>query len=462
MSSRIASVWIPEVPEEADRELTAALLTVSPRVGRAAPDLWRAGAGGWSRRGGEEALAEALREATAAAGAPGSRVGVADVPVASDAAARAAGEDSPVRVVPEGGSRPFLASLPPDLLPVSDEMLRTLRSLGIRRIEQVAARSRWEWAARFGPEGLRLHRWARGRDDRGFRPVRSEDLPGASVEVEEGVEELEPLLFLLRRLLDRTSRDLRSRGKCAARLRLRLLLEEGEEETAEISPARPTRRPELLMDLCRAALERRFREGDGKGGAPAAEEGPAPRRVRGVALEVERTAGARARQGHLFARRWRDPMQAAATLSRLRARLGREGVVAPDPDRDHRPEARSRWTPVEGESPGDVPSGLRRGSWRPEAPPPVLRLLPEPRRVEVRTGGEGRSGGGPPAEVWDDGGRHGVLAAEGPERLSGDWWEDPYRREYYRVCTDEGELLWIFREYRRDGRFRWWLHGWWD
>ncbi len=88
--------------------------------------------------------------------------------------------------------------------------------------------------------------------------------------------------------------------------------------------------------------------------------------------------------------------------------------------------------------------------------PSTLRLLPEPDRVRVRVE-QGR-----PARLWDECGDHELVAAEGPERLSGDWWKDPYRREYFRVCTSSGELLWLFREYHRSGELRWWLHGWWD
>ena len=89
-------------------------------------------------------------------------------------------------------------------------------------------------------------------------------------------------------------------------------------------------------------------------------------------------------------------------------------------------------------------------------PPGILRLLPEPVAVRVRFEG------GRPMEVEGPEGRHLLVAAEGPERLSGDWWKDPYHREYFRVCTVEGELLWLFREYRPSGELRWWLHGWWD
>jgi len=88
--------------------------------------------------------------------------------------------------------------------------------------------------------------------------------------------------------------------------------------------------------------------------------------------------------------------------------------------------------------------------------PGVLRLLPEPAPVEVKTEN------GRPVELRDAGKTRIVAAAEGPERLSGDWWKDPYRREYFRVCTVDGELLWLYREIRRTGDLRWWLHGWWD
>jgi protein ImuB len=58
-----------------------------------------------------------------------------------------------------------------------------------------------------------------------------------------------------------------------------------------------------------------------------------------------------------------------------------------------------------------------------------------------------------------DGGWRAVEQLKGPERLSGEWWEDHYRREYYRVSTIAGDLLWVFYDPRRRG---WFWHGWWD
>lgn len=179
---RIAAVLAPGLRAEGDlsrtRDLAAALLDASPRVAAAGPGLCRVDAGGWGRRGGEEALAGALREAARREGIEGVGVGVADTPVAADAAALVAaraggegagdvaGEDTRgpgvrapegARIVPSGREREFLAPLPLAALPLSADLRETLRALGLRRVGELAARGRGEVEARFGPDGVRAH-----------------------------------------------------------------------------------------------------------------------------------------------------------------------------------------------------------------------------------------------------------------------------------------------------------------
>ncbi len=437
------------------------------------PESGRVDARGWERLGGEPALGRVLIEALEEAGMRGIGVGIGDVAVVADAAARLAAP-GPI-IVPSGGGREFLAPLPLGILPISEELCEEFRALGWVRIGQLAERERSELEARFGPAGLEAHRWACGEDERAFRPLPPPERPEVSLELEGAVTALEPLLFALRHLLARLCAGLTG-GSCVSELRLRLELDGGGRREATVVPARPTRREPLLFDLCRAALERS--EEGGRLAAP----------VVGLALELRETAPAEARQGDLFRRDWRvgggwdDPLGAAIALARLQARLGENVVVTPGVRADHRPESRSAWISVtpevlgarNGASGARVgPSGARVGpsgahAGMPEAAtaalpeaataglPAVLRLLPEPEPVRVRSEADR------PIELWDDRGRHEVVAAEGPERLSGDWWKDPYRREYFRVCTSGGELLWLFREYRRSGELRWWLHGWWD
>jgi hypothetical protein len=54
-----------------------------------------------------------------------------------------------------------------------------------------------------------------------------------------------------------------------------------------------------------------------------------------------------------------------------------------------------------------------------------------------------------------------VRRAEGPERLSGDWWRDGYRRDYWR-CEGEGgdgDFV-LYRDRAAPGA--WYLQGWYD
>jgi protein ImuB len=433
------------------------------------PELGRVDARGWERLGGEKALGRVLLEALREAGMRGIGIGIGDVAVVADAAARLA-DPGPIIVPPEK-SREFLASLPLGYLPISEELQEAFRALGWNKIGQLAERDASELEARFGPAGLEAHLWARGEDERAFHALPPPECREVSLELENPATALEPLLFALRHLLARMCADLTG-GLCASELRLRLTLDEGRSQEATVLPARPTRRESLLFDLCRAALERS--EGGGVLTAPVA----------GLALELRETAPAEARQGDLFRRGWRvgggwdDPLGAAIALARLQARLGGEVVVTPAVRADHRPESRSVWMPVTPKAlaSSSTPDGSTKRASGELAPfsngssfslesraspgatrvSSALRLLPEPIAVRVRTEGD------QPVELQDDGGCHDLVAAEGPERLSGDWWKDPYRREYFRVCTSAGELLWLFREYRPSGELRWWLHGWWD
>ena len=82
----------------------------------------------------------------------------------------------------------------------------------------------------------------------------------------------------------------------------------------------------------------------------------------------------------------------------------------------------------------------------------VLRLLEAPDEVEIE------APHGVPAAIWWHGRRVCITDADGPERLSGDWWRaDVFARDYWR-CTaaDEGELL-LYAE-----SARWFVQGWYD
>jgi protein ImuB len=441
--------WAPALYDELQTELAAALLAASPRVNQAGLGAFWLDAGGWDRRGGEEAFIEAARSAALAVGYPEARVGVAD----TAAAARAATwlRESGVCRVPCGEDARFLSTLSLHLLPISEGLSDLLEALGLETVGALAALAPGEVEARLGAEGVRAHRWARGLDDGkegpfGGRPpsdwVTEVEFPGP-------VERLEPLLFLLKSCLDHLSDALAVEGLCLRGLDLTIDTEDGPVRR-KLRPARPTRRVPMLLSLCRSAL-------DGL---------QIPGRALGLRVEAEEVVPALAEQIDLFEAARPDPDALATALSRLQGRWGLEAVVRPEAVDSHRPEKTGRWEPVDLMSeirrggPGGNGNGrVGKGGPTPAAvdvlgtPSLVLRLWPRPQPLEVRIEA------GQIGAVAVDGSWRAVRTLQGPERLSGDWWEDHYQREYYRVSTAAGDLLWVFYDPRRRG---WFWHGWWD
>jgi protein ImuB len=87
----------------------------------------------------------------------------------------------------------------------------------------------------------------------------------------------------------------------------------------------------------------------------------------------------------------------------------------------------------------------------------ALRLLEAPEPVEVECVG------GAPSVVWWRGRRMPVSRAVGPERLSGDWWQDVYRRDYWRCEAGESEfVVYVDRGRGAADGAPWYLHGWYD
>jgi protein ImuB len=137
-------------------------------------------------------------------------------------------------------------------------------------------------------------------------------------------------------------------------------------------------------------------------------------------------------------------------VDRLGARLGPKRVYRLEPVQSAVPERSFRRVPPLAPPSGETwPSHLPRPSRLLNPPEPVeaTALLPDH----------------PPAFfVWRRI-RHRVARADGPERITGEWWkadrERALFRDYYRVENDKGARFWIFRDGLAEEGGRWWLHG---
>jgi protein ImuB len=83
---------------------------------------------------------------------------------------------------------------------------------------------------------------------------------------------------------------------------------------------------------------------------------------------------------------------------------------------------------------------------------PAIRLLESPESVFVVC-----DDGVPCAMTWR-GRRLTIERAVGPERLSGDWWDNGYRRDYWRCESAFGDFV-LYLDRMDD---QWWVQGWFD
>jgi protein ImuB len=166
----------------------------------------------------------------------------ANVAVASnpDAALLAARGFPGVTLISEGREAERLGELPVDVLLESfacdaeqaARWLETFDRWGVRKLRALAALPEVPLSERLGQQGSRLQKLARGAS---WRDLRQLDPPLAfveSVELENPIVLLEPLAFLLNRMLEQVCARLGARALAAQELRLELELEQSSSRCA--------------------------------------------------------------------------------------------------------------------------------------------------------------------------------------------------------------------------------------
>jgi protein ImuB len=173
-------------------------------------------------------------------------------------------------------------------------------------------------------------------------------------------------------------------------------------------------------------------------------------------LRADRTAPIESRQGELFTGLSASVAQERGELlERLANRLGVDRVLRPVRTADALPERAVRYVPLIGEKKASGPFFAAKrdpGAFLAVSERP-LRLITPPLRIDVATVMPDCS----PAAIQWRGWRHLVARRWGPERIETGWWRHgTVRRDYFRVETDAGCRLWVFRDLSDD---TWYLHG---
>lgn len=333
------------------------------------------------------------------------------------------------RVVPPGQLPVALSKLSVSALDPVEDVRLSLQSVGVLRIGQLAALPPASVARRFGAEGLRLHRISRGEAPLPpLTPIGSSSNLILRRALPEPVDQLEAVIFVLNDLAARLQQVLSASERAAVRLQVVLGLEDPPDFLLPVRLGQPRRGARELMEVLRKRLEgTRLRSS-----------------VTDVAIEVLEDVPFVGRQRGLLDRR--DARESLGDLlGRLADTLGEEALFSPCPIERHRPE--SSWAA------STYVERARKPVRNPDLPRPSILLRdPLPLRVErddlpVSIEIEGR---------WS---RIQRLDRRLPERLSSEWWEDGFVRDYYAATLNDGRRPWFFRDHETG---EWWLHGWWD
>ena len=272
---------------------------------------------------------------------------------------------------------------------------------GLKTLGELAALPAADLVARLGRPAMTWQAIARGEDIGPLVPTLESERFESSLDLEWPIEGLEPLSFVLTRLLEPLSLRLeqRDRGVAVLHVQLRVV-------TAEKEKATHTRRLELPTPMRDVRTLRTLALLDLEAHPPASA-------IDRVAIVIDPTPG-RVWQHTLFARPHPTPEQLSTLLARLGAAMGQDRIGAPVTVDSYRPGAFTMKPFAVEHNPrgrmdrigGTVGTAVRRCR------------QPVPARVAADANGQ-------PMKVTTD--RRGfaggsVLHADGPWKTSGEWW----------------------------------------
>ena len=406
--------------------------SISPRVEDTAPDTVVVDfAGLGSLFGAEEKIAYELSQRGSALGLPARIAVAASIEVAILASRGLPG----VTLIPWGEEAKRLSTLPVHTLLPSLEILETLERWGVETCGALAALPVIQLSERLGQEGVRLHTLARGACTRSLVLAKPSVYFQEEMELDDAVEELESLSFLLGRLLDQLCERLAARTLAARAIRMEFDLERSFEKDLQLSahpdqqkliPRKfkkvltlpvPMRDSKLLLKLVRLRLQ----------------SDPPPAAIIKMMLAAEPDRP-RTTQGGLFLPASPEPEKLELTMARLANLVGDSNVGSPQLMDTHQPDGirMSRFRlALEGVESRKKKSPTSADKKTPEPwtakPANGFRIFRPavPTRVELHDGH--------PSRLFFQGLRGEVVAASGPWRTSGDWWQDPWDHDEWDV-----------------------------
>jgi protein ImuB len=329
----------------------------------------------------------------------------------------------------------------------AEEIEETFTLWGIRTFGDLARLPLSGIAERLGQDGVQLQKLAQGKTDRCLHLVRPPIGFAQSLELEYPVCEVEPLSFILSRLLNQLCANLHEYALATNELQIELKLEDRTQHQSAITLPVPMRNPKTLLRLLLFDIEAR----------------PPQAPVVMVTITAE-PVKPRAAQTGLFIPLAPEPEKLEITLARLAKLVGLDKVGSPEVLDTHRPDAfrMNKFSlPIARKSRSNPQSAIP--TRRDPLPVMGFRMFRPAWRAEVQTefGKPARlsaSSEQPAGKV-----RGVVICAGGPWRSSGEWWrQDVWARDEWDLAvidpaSPESEIL--CRVYRDLASEQWFVSG---
>lgn len=381
----------------------------------------------------------------------------ANVAVASnpDAALLAARGFRGVTVIPAGKEAERLGSLPVEVLfgcpalrafrrvgetqqthpqnEIDDsDLLETLDRWGVRNLRALAALPEVALSERLGQHGLHLQKLARGAACRTLVPVEPPLVFEEAIELEHPIVLLEPLAFLLNRLLEQLCARLGSRALSTQELRLTLELENHSAFTqqSKINNQQFLRTLRLPLPMLDPKVFLKLLQLDLNAHPPGAP-------IMKIHLAAE-PARPRSAQGGLFLPPAPEPEKLELTLARIAGIVGEQKVGAVELLDTHHPEG-FRMRRFVAEIARKAPQKKHPDSAEAQSAVTALRRFRPPLRANVTLENAQPTRVACPKkkEVQGD-----VLWKAGPWRFSGDWWDrEAWSRDEWDLALRNGESV---------------------
>ncbi len=359
------------------------------------------------------------------------QLGLAETPTLALQAAKHASSPS----LPEGRRGPgrggilfvenpdtFITSLPIESLSPPSEIFEVLQKWGIHTVGAFLALGKDRLAERLGPEAVELFDSVSTHEIRPLKLYIPSAVFEESIEFENPIETLEPLLFILKRFVDQLSRRFEIIYLVAGELHLCIGLQSGQNYEHTFRVPAPTRDVETLFRMLHTHLEN----------------------VRTETPIISLTLAAKpCRAGNhqfgLFEVALRDPNQFHETLARLTGLLGPNRAGTPRLEQSHRPDAFKMESPNFESDPA-----VRDGKQLLKSEisnlkfkvlgPPLRRFRPAIRTtVEIRNN--------KPVLMHSSQFTGPIKEARGPWRISGNWWENGWGRDEWDIETTNGDIF---------------------